>query len=162
ALPRLTPADRMPVGGGAPLADRPMAVLGPGSGLGVSGLVPAGPRWRALTGEGGHVTMAPATERENAVLEWMRRHFDHVSAERCLSGPGLVNLYNGLAALDGVPAASFTAAQITHPATNAQDTLCNNKKANISAMISTAARDLALTLGAQGRLFIVVRAVRSM
>jgi glucokinase len=154
ALPRLTPADRLPVGGGAPLADRPMAVLGPGSGLGVSGLVPAGPRWRALTGEGGHVTMAPATERENAVLEWMRRHFDHVSAERCLSGPGLVNLYNGLAAVDGVPAASYTAAQITDPATAATDPLCGEATAMFCAMLGTVASNLALTLGAQGGVFI--------
>jgi glucokinase len=131
-----------------------MAVLGPGSGLGVSGLVPAGPRWRALTGEGGHVTMAPATERENAVLEWMRRHFDHVSAERCLSGPGLVNLYNGLAAVDGVPAASYTAAQITDPATAATDPLCGEATAMFCAMLGTVAGNLALTLGAQGGVFI--------
>src|SRR5438132_7625562 len=154
ALPRLTPADRMPVGGGAPLADRPLAVLGPGSGLGVSGLVPAGSRWRALTGEGGHVTMAPATERENAVLAWMRRHFDHVSAERCLSGPGLINLYNGLAVLDGVPAASYTAAQITDPATAAADPLCREATAMFCAMLGTVAGNLALTLGSQGGVFI--------
>ena len=59
--------------------------------------------------------MAPATDRESAVLDLMRARFDHVSAERALSGPGLVNLYNSLAALDGVPAAPYTAAQITDP-----------------------------------------------
>src|SRR5439155_24550190 len=131
------------VGVGALLAGRPLAVLGPGSGLGVSGLVAAGPRWLALTGEGGHATMAPATERENAVLEWMRRRFDHVSAERCLSGPGLVNLYNGLAALDGVPAASYTAAQITDPATRATEPLCRAATAIFRAMLGTVAGDLA-------------------
>jgi glucokinase len=154
ALPRLGPADRMPVGGGAPAAGRPIAVLGPGSGLGASGLVPAGPRWLPLTGEGGHVTMAAITGRENGVLEWMRRHFDHVSAERCLSGPGLVNLYNALAALDGVPAAPYTAAQITDPATMAQDPLCDEATGMFCAMLGTVAGDLALTLGAQGGVFI--------
>src|SRR5204863_8015730 len=73
ALPRLTPADRAQIGGGAPVADRPIAVLGPGSGLGASGLIPAGARWLPLTGEGGHVTMPAITGRENGVLEWMRR-----------------------------------------------------------------------------------------
>src|SRR5216684_2988613 len=125
ALPRLSAADRMPVGGGAPVARRPIAVLGPGSGLGASGLIPAGSGWTALAGEGGHVTMAAATERESAVLGEMRRRFDHVSAERCLSGPGLVNLYNTLAALDSVPAAPYTAAQITDLETGTRDPLCS-------------------------------------
>ena len=115
AIPLLGEADRQPVGGGAPLAGRTIAVLGPGSGLGGSGLVPAGSEWIALSGEGGHATMPPASERESAVLDLMRARFDHVSAERCISGPGLVNLYNSLAALDGVPAAPYTPAQITDP-----------------------------------------------
>ena len=98
--------------------------------------------------------MAPATARESAVLDRMRRHFDHVSAERCLSGPGLVNLYNALAALDGVPAAPYTAAQITDPATMARDPLCSEATAMFCAMLGTVAGDLALTLGAQGGLYI--------
>lgn len=154
AVPRLAPADRMPVGGGAPVAGKPAAVLGPGSGLGASGLVPAGGGWAALTGEGGHATMAPATARESAVLDLMRRRFDHVSAERCLSGPGLVNLYNSLAALDGVPAAPYTAAQITDPETGAQDPLCREATAMFCAMLGTVAGNLALTLGAQGGVYI--------
>ena len=64
------------------VAGRTIAVLGPGSGLGASGLVPAGSEWVALSGEGGHATMAPASERESAVLDLMRARFDHVSAER--------------------------------------------------------------------------------
>lgn len=154
ALPRLSPADRLPVGGGEPVAGTPIAVLGPGSGLGASGLVPAGSGWAALTGEGGHATMAPATERENAVLALMRRRFDHVSAERCLSGPGLVNLYNSLAALDRVPAAPYTAAQITDPETGAADPLCREATDMFCAMLGTVAGNLVLTLGAKGGVFI--------
>ena len=154
ALPRLGPNDRVPVGGGAPVPGRPIAVLGPGSGLGVSGLIPAGSGWLPLTGEGGHVTMPAVTARENAVLDWMRRHFDHVSAERCLSGPGLVNLYNALAGLDGVPAAPYTAAQIADPATSAQNPLCREALAMFCAMLGTVAGDLALTLGAQAGVYI--------
>ena len=98
--------------------------------------------------------MAPATERESAVLDLMRARFDHVSAERCLSGPGLVNLYNSLAALDGVPAAPYTAAQITDPEIGAQDTLCREATAMFCAMLGTVAGNLALTLGAQGGVYI--------
>jgi glucokinase len=154
AIPRLSPADRMPVGGGAAVAGKPVAVLGPGSGLGASGLVPAGPGWLALSGEGGHATMPAATERENAVLTEMRRRFDHVSAERCLSGPGLVNLYNSLATVDGVPAAPYTAPQITDPEIGAKDPLCREATAMFCAMLGTFAGNLALTLGAQGGVYI--------
>jgi glucokinase len=155
ALPRLTPADRTAVGGGGTaVAGRPIAALGPGSGLGASGLATAGAGWIALAGEGGHATMAPADERENAVLAAMRRRFDHVSAERCLSGPGLVNLYNALAEIDGVPAAPYTAAQITDEATGAADPLCREATAMFCAMLGTVAGNLALTLGAQGGVYI--------
>jgi glucokinase len=129
AVPRLGPGDRMQIGGGVAIAGRPIGILGPGSGLGVSGLVQSGGRWVPLAGEGGHATMSAATERESAVLSEMRRQFDHVSAERCLSGPGLVNLYNGLAAVDGVPSAGYTAAQITDPETGASDPLVSEATA---------------------------------
>jgi glucokinase len=154
AVPHLLPADRMSVGGGAPVTGRPIAVLGPGSGLGASGLVPAGAGWIALAGEGGHATMAPGNERENAMLAAMRRRFDHVSGERCLSGPGLVNLYNALAEIDGVPAAPYTAAQITDRATGAADPLCREATEMFCAMLGTVAGNLALTLGAQGGVYL--------
>ncbi len=154
ALPRLTEADRMPVGDGSPTAATPIAVLGPGSGLGVSGLIPSGSRWVPLTGEGGHMTMPAESEREAEVLRLMRQRFDHVSAERCLSGPGLVNLYNSLAELDQVKAASYTAAQITDPQTADDDKLCREATAMFCAMLGTVAGDLALTLGARGGVYI--------
>jgi len=154
ALPRLAPNDRVGVGGGAAVSGTPIGVLGPGSGLGVSGLVPSGTRWIALTGEGGHATIAPATDRESAVLDRMRQHFDHVSAERALSGPGLVNLYNTLAQLDGIPARGFTAAQITDPVIRAEDPLCLETTTMFCGMLGTIAGNLALTLGARGGVYI--------
>ncbi|MBV9200140.1 MAG: glucokinase [Alphaproteobacteria bacterium] len=154
ALPRLSAGDRQPVGGGAAAAGAPIGVLGPGSGLGVSGLVPSGVGWIALTGEGGHATMAAASDREGAVLDHMRRHFAHVSAERTLSGPGLVNLYNSLAAIDGVPAKNYSAAQITDLAMRAEDPLCVETTTMFCAMLGTIAGNLALTLGARGGVYI--------
>ena len=154
ALPRLEPEHRLQVGDGTPAGGAPLGVLGPGSGLGVSGLVPSGKGWIALTGEGGHATMAPATDREGAVLDRMRRHFDHVSAERALSGPGLVNLYSTLAVIDGVPAKGYSAAQITDLAVRAEDPLCVEATTMFCAMLGTMAGDLALTLGARGGVYI--------
>src|SRR6516165_9090954 len=154
SLPHLAPEHRLKVGGGAPAEGVPLGVLGPGSGLGVSGLIPAGKGWIALAGEGGHSTMAPATDRESAVLDRMRRHFDHVSAERVLSGPGLVNLYNTLSVIDGVPAKSYTAAQITDLAIRVEDPLCVETTTMFCAMLGTIAGNLALTLGARGGVYI--------
>ena len=154
ALPRLAAGDRQTVGGGAAVAGAPIGVLGPGSGLGVSGLIPSGTGWIALTGEGGHATMAPVNDREGAVLDLMRRHFDHVSAERALSGPGLVNLYNTLAAIDGAPAKGYSAAQITDLAVRNEDPLCFETTTMFCAMLGTIAGNLALTLGARGGVYV--------
>ena len=154
ALPRLRSEDRFAVGGGDAVPGMPIGVLGPGSGLGVSGLVSSKSGWIALTGEGGHATMAASTDRESAVLDRMRRQFDHVSAERVLSGPGLVNLYNTLAQLDGLLSRGYTAPQITDLAIRAEDTLCVATLAMFCAMLGTMAGNLALTLGARGGVYI--------
>jgi glucokinase len=155
ALPHLGAEDRAAVGGGAAMAEAPMGVLGPGSGLGVSGLIPceAG-KWRALTGEGGHATMAPASARESAVLDHMRRHFDHVSGERVLSGPGLVNIYGALAAIERTPSRGYTPAQITDLALREADPLCVETVQLFCAMLGTMAGNLALTLGAGGGVYV--------
>jgi glucokinase len=154
ALPHLKDTDKLKIGEGEASPGFPIGVLGPGSGLGVSGLVPAGKRWLPLTGEGGHATMPPITDRESAVLGAMRRHLDHVSGERVLSGPGLVNLYNSLAEVDGVPARQYTAAQITDAETGRSDPLCNEATGMFCAMLGTVAGNLALTLGAKGGVYI--------
>ena len=154
AMPHLKPGERVAVGGGSPVPDAPIGVLGPGSGLGVSGLIPTPSGWVALSSEGGHVTMAPADVRESAVLDRMRRRFDHVSAERVLSGPGLVNLYNTLAEMEGVPAAPFTPAQIADRHIGETDPVVRAALAMFCAMLGTIAGNLALTLGARGGIYI--------
>ena len=154
ALPHLKDGDKVKIGAGEASSGFPIGVLGPGSGLGVSGLEPAGKRWIPLTGEGGHATMPPITDRESAVLGAMRRHLDHVSGERVLSGPGLVNLYNSLAEVDGVPARQYTAAQITDADTGRSDPLCSEATEMFCAMLGTVACNLALTLGAKGGVYI--------
>jgi glucokinase len=154
AIPHLTASERNAVGGGNAVAAVPIGVLGPGSGLGVGGVIPMGDTWLALSGEGGHITMAPASIRESAVLDHMRRRFDHVSAERLLSGPGLVNLYNTLAQIDRVPAASYSPAQITDPQIGEQDPHCREAVEMFCAMLGTIAGNLALTLGARGGVYI--------
>jgi glucokinase len=154
AIRWLKPQQRRPVGGGSPVAGAPIGVLGPGSGLGVGGVIPMPHEWYALSGEGGHATMAPATARESLVLDHMRRRFEHVSAERVLSGPGLVNLYNTLAEIDGVPAAAYSPAQIADPQIGLRDPRCREATDMFCAMLGTIAGNLALTLGARGGIYI--------
>jgi glucokinase len=136
------------------LRDAPIGVIGPGSGLGVSILIPQGDRVVPLQGEGGHVTMAAADKREAAVLDLMRKRFDHVSAERFLSGPGLVNLYNALCELAKEPAAPLTAAQITDPRIEEDEPHAREATAMFCAMLGTIASNLALTIGARGGIYI--------
>lgn len=154
AVPHLAANDLRKVGGGEPVAGMPMGVIGPGSGLGVSAVVPQGDAFMPIAGEGGHVTMAAADDEESAVLALMRKRYDHVSAERVLSGPGLVNLYNALCELAGTPAAALTAAQISDPQTTAGDACAKKAVAMFCAMLGTVAGNLALSLGARGGIYI--------
>ncbi|MFA5902111.1 MAG: glucokinase [Hyphomicrobium sp.] len=154
AVPHLAADDLRKVGGGEAVPEMPMAILGPGSGLGVSAVVPSPGGYLPIPGEGGHVTMAAADDEESAVLALMRRRYDHVSAERVLSGPGLVNLYNVLCELGGAPAAALTAAQISDPATGARDAFAGRALSMFCAMLGTVAGNLALTLGARGGIYI--------
>jgi len=158
AVPHLTPDELIKVGGGEPLAGAPIGILGPGSGLGVSALVPGtlGGAFGAvaLPGEGGHVTMAATDARESAVLEVLRRRFGHVSAERVLSGPGLVNLYAALRELADAPAVPLTAEEISHPEARTSDRFAHEATEMFCAMLGTIAGNLALTLGARGGIYI--------
>ena len=101
ALPVLGPDDLRQVGGGEAVNGAPKVVVGPGTGLGTAGLVSIAGRWHAITGEGGHVTMAPSNEREARIVALGRERYGHCSAERLISGAGLAFVYG---ALNGGPA----------------------------------------------------------
>ncbi|WP_029015077.1 glucokinase [Niveispirillum irakense] len=154
-IPELTPTDYIQVGEGEPVANTPIGVIGPGSGLGVSALVPAGEaHWTALATEGGHVTMAPITDRESAVLAQLRKQFEHVSAERVVCGPGLCNLYDTLAFLEGIEPEKLTAADISDRAVAGRDATCVEALDMFCAMLGSVAGNLALSIGARGGIFI--------
>jgi len=154
AIPHLDGGDVAQVGQGTPAAGAPVAVIGPGSGLGVSGLAFLDGRAVPIQGEGGHVTMAPADAHEAAVLDLMRKRFDHVSAERVLSGPGIFNLYAALCELSGEPQEQFTPAQITDVRIGARHPRAREATEMFCAMLGTVAGNLALTFGARGGVYI--------
>lgn len=148
ALPVLGPADLVQVGGGKPVEGAPRVVVGPGTGLGTAGLVRIAGRWHAITGEGGHVTMAPANEREARIIALGRERFGHCSAERVISGAGLAFIYT---ALNGGPdlAPEEVGARIAAGEESALDALdvCFQ-------LLGTVASNLALTFAAFGGVYI--------
>jgi len=154
SLRHLAGDDLVRLGGGEGVAGAALAVLGPGTGLGVSGLVPAAGRWSPLSTEGGHVTLAAADEREAAVIAWLRHRFGHVSAERVLSGPGLVSLYEAVAAVLGRQPVYNTPDAITQRAVDNTCPVCRETLDTFFAFLGTVAGDLALTLGARGGVFL--------
>ena len=152
SVPHLKDGDRRQLGGGAAVPLAPIAVLGPGTGLGVSGLAWTGARWLALATEGGHVTMAAGDDHEAEVLACLRRCHGHVSAERVVSGPGLANLHAALAECMGARAEALTPDEITARAKD--DPLCRETTQMFAAMLGTVAGNLALSIGAHGGAFI--------
>jgi len=157
SLPTLTEAEFWPIGGPAhahPRFDAPVALLGPGTGLGVSGLVPDGHgKLLPLAGEGGHVTLCAQTEREFKVVQALHRQHGHASAERALSGAGLSHVHAALAELDMGTAVTtpWTPAEVTRRGLPGpeQDALCAEALQLFATWLGSVAGNLALTLGAR-------------
>lgn len=154
ALRHLPPEELQQIGGGQAVRGAPIALLGPGTGLGVSGLVPAGDHWIPLQGEGGHVTLSVMSEREMAVWHQLHQRFTHVSAERVICGPGLVNLYDAVCALEGVVPKVLTPPEITRRAREGSCRMCLEALSMFCALLGTLAGNLVLTLGAVGGCYV--------
>ena len=152
AIPRLTATEKRAVRAGEAVAGTPIAVLGPGTGLGVSGLIPNGDRWIALASEGGHVSFAPRDDAELAIWQYARIQYGHVSAERLINGAGLSLIDSALANAENDVSnrspAEITAAALAGEA-RARATLYH-----FSAFLATVAADLVLTLGARGGVYL--------
>jgi len=172
ALPHLQDHEKQQVGGGAVRKGAPLGLIGAGTGLGVSGLIPtgksmssgeetepelavqAGGGWTALCSEGGHVTFSPANEKEVAVLQYAWREFEHVSAERLLSGVGIELIFRALADRAGRAGERLAAPEILRRALEGECSLCDETMDMFCGMLGTVAGNLAVTLGAQGGIYI--------
>jgi glucokinase len=131
------------------------AVLGPGSGLGMSVLVPRAPDgWQVLPSEGGHADLAPGNPLEQELLNVLHTRHDGVCWETVLSGPGLVNLYEAVAVMWGIPAESLTPEDITRLGASVEDPLCHQTLELFFALLGSAAGNLALTVCAHGGVYL--------
>ncbi len=153
SLPGLGAAQVQAWPGRPAAAEGNRAVIGPGTGLGVAGLVPTPHGWVAVAGEGGHASLAPADDFESALLAAVRREHAHVSAERLLSGIGLPLLHGAVAAVRGQPAAPLATEEIVERGLAGED-LCSHTLDSFCALLGSFAGSVALVLGARGGLYI--------
>ncbi len=155
AVTALADGSLVQIGGGQPDLGKPALVCGPGTGLGVSTLVPVGDSWLVLPGEGGHVDFAPTNETEQQIWNWFHARFGHVSAERVLSGSGLENLYLAISELQGQPTLSkLTASEITVRALTGQSEICVAALSQFCASLGAFCGNLALQLAAFGGIYV--------
>jgi glucokinase len=150
ALPRLEASQLMQIGGGKAKSRAMIGLVGPGTGLGVSGLLPMEERWVALGSEGGHVTFAPANTIERDIHAVVEAKFGHVSAERLLSGAGLVLIYQFFVGRE----IAITAADITQAAEAGRDEIAIKTVDIFLGMLGGFAGNVALTYGALGGVYI--------
>ena len=156
---------------GAPLVDSPelatlggpsegdphaaLAVLGPGTGFGVSALArDAHGNAVAMPSEGGHACFAPGDAVEDEILRILRSRYDRVSIERLICGPGLLNLHRALAEIDGRESHIDDPALITTEALENPNSHCGATLARFCAILGCVAGDIALTTGARGGVYI--------
>ena len=144
------------IGGEKADLEAPMAIYGAGTGLGVGHLIHVGNKWIPLPGEGGHVDLAPANINEDMILMSLRGRIGHVSAERVLSGPGLVNLYEAIAMRNERVRPNMTPADVTagalsdHPA----DPDCLEALNTFCRLMGRFGGNLALTMSTFGGVYI--------
>ena len=159
SLPRLGPNQVRAIAAddalrATPAAAGTLAVIGPGTGLGVAGLVPTRSGWVAIPGEGGHATLAAGNDFESDLLAAVRRDHPHVSAERLLSGIGLPVLHRAIAAVHGRPGEILSAERIFEQGLAGRDDLCSLSIDTFCALLGSFAGNVALGLGARGGVYI--------
>jgi glucokinase len=151
-LPHLSSEDTVPIGDeiGNQSIKAPKAVLCPGTGTGIAGLMPVDQGWKPIATEGAHTSLSPLTEKEMAVWQFLRERYGRVSVERVLSGPGLVELYTALASLEGQEAGAVRPEDIV----NGESPLAAKTLEMFCAWLGDVAGDVALMYVARGGIYL--------
>lgn len=144
----------VPVGGPAQRQPGPLLIMGPGTGLGVSALVPSKQGWLPLSTEGGHVDFAPTDAIEDQILNQLRPRFGRVSVERLLCGEGLMNLCQALAVIRALPVELTKPEQVTEAAMTGSDELAQETLQRFCQILGQVAGNAVLTLGSFGGVYL--------
>ncbi len=154
SIPALKPFEWHQIGGHKPQPNAPIAILGPGTGLGVSTLLNDQDGIRVIEGEGGHIDFAAVNSREIDVFNELRKRFERVSVERLLSGAGIVNIYLALCDLEGANPDYHSEQEITRAAINAENYLAVEALSMFCQVLGSTAGNQALLTGARGGVYI--------
>lgn len=154
ALPELATSDLDPIGNGTMKAEGARVVLGPGTGLGAGALVHARDTWVPVPGEGGHIDLGPASERDMAIWPHIERVVGRVSAETVLCGPGMLRLYRAICATDGVAPGLATQEAVTAAGLSGADAQAAETLRLFATCLGRVAGDLALIFMAYGGIYL--------
>lgn len=154
AIPHLSSDQFHKIGGGEKADLQIKAVIGPGTGLGVSGTIHVNGSWFPLQGEGGHVSYGPLNEREAEVIQLLRKSMAHVSAETLVSGAGLSLLYQTIAKLEDANTSRLEPEQVSARAIEGGCPIASEALSMFCGILGSVAGNLALTLGARGGVYI--------
>ena len=154
AIPHLTSEHYVQIGEGKIAEKHTKAVIGPGTGLGVSGAIPVNGSWFPLEGEGGHVSYGPLNEREASVIAMMKDTMEHVSAEALVSGSGVKTLYQSLLRIEGKEPKNIKPEQISQMAIEGSCPIATEALSMFCSILGSVAGNLALTIGTRGGVYI--------
>ena len=158
SIPTLEAADLLQVGlpesGTLSNGDFTVGIVGPGTGLGAVGLKMIDGHSIPIPGEAGHIGFAPATQRQLDVLGHLREHYDRVSSERLVCGPGLVNIHWALGRVHGTDWPKRTAAEIFAAARQNPNGRAAEAVQLFFEILGQVAGDYALAIGAYDGIFI--------
>ena len=156
ALPLISPEELIPVGPRkTPKKGRlPLAVLGPGTGLGMAGLLPEGRGWKVVSSEGGYTALAPYDDRELAAWKILRSKHGRVFKELVLSGPGLTALHEALSLAAGREPETLSPRRIVRLALSGESRPALETVEIFCAWLGDAAGDAALIYNARGGVYL--------
>ena len=154
AVPNLSPQDRIQLGGAEPEVHGNIAVLGPGTGLGVKHLTFTSEGYKVLSGEGGHVDFAPVDENDIALWHHLHEQMQPIAIEEILSGRGLVQIYRAIVARKQVEEKYDSPEQILQDGLSNTSSECTEALHQFINILGSFAGNLALNLNARGGVFL--------
>jgi len=158
----LSDNDVITIKAGIEQPDRLRLAIGPGTGLGVCGLIRSSSGWVSVPTQGGHSDLSPNTPLEIEVLTLLQKKFGHVAVERILSGPGIVNLYEALCQINGKDILFHSPSEITAAAINpSPDPLSKETLHLFCQIFGSVTGSMALTTGSLGGIYITSDLVRN-
>ncbi len=154
AVAAIAKTDCAQIGAGTPLESASCAVLGPGTGLGVAGLLHTHATYFPVPGEGGHVDIGPRTPRDTAIWPHLETIEGRISAEQLLCGRGIVNIYQAICHTDGLTPAHTDPAEVTSAALAGTDAACVETLSLFAGYLGRVAGDMALIFMARGGVYL--------